>query len=278
MTTTNTEYHHHIPQSTKNSEFHYYIPRSVPNTEYRHYIPQSRSNAEYQNYIPQSTINTESNYHIPQSIPNSEHHYYTPQSKSNAEYQHYIPPPTLNTRRLSNSVQVNTKKIHEISDDDDQLNEPVSLTTTSNHQRNKIQQVDSGIEYDQTSPPPSTSSSTIFNQRCVNNNNNNKRLLFPPVTASSGFDDRSKSTLVRRLNSTKAKITNSNDIQANAITNSCWNLLKKIWLRSLLLGLLILFVLFFMYLSLLDTCSRSTIIRTVSRQIICVEHKGLPTI
>jgi hypothetical protein len=172
---------------------------------------------------------------------------------------------------------MNTKQIHESSDDE--LTKPVNLTSTSNHQRNKIQQVDSGIEYDRTSPPPSSSSSTIFNQRILNEN---PKLLFPPVTTKSAFDGTSSSTLVRRLHSTKtaatARTTMNDTIELKTSADSYWKRLKEIWLRSLLLGLLILFILFYVYFTRLDTCSRSTIIRTVFRKIICIEREGLPTI
>jgi len=151
----------------------------------------------------------------------------------------------------------------------------VNLTATSNHQRNKIQQVDSGIEYDRTSPPPSSSSSTIFNQRILNEN---PKLLFPPVTTKSAFDGTSSSTLVRRLHSTKTAVAHTTMNDTNELKTSYWKRLKEIWLRSLLLGLLILFILFYVYFTRLDTCSRSTIIRTVFRKIICVEREGLPTI
>jgi len=172
---------------------------------------------------------------------------------------------------------MSTKQIHESSDDE--LNKPVNLTTktttnrTSSHQRS---QLDSGIEYDQTSPPTSSSSSTtVFNQRTLDNN----KLLFPPITTNSVFDETSQSTLIRRLHSTKTKPTIKHHSQSNTSMNSYWNRLKQIWFRALLLGLLILLFLFFVYFTRLDACSRTTIIRTVCRKIICIEREeGLPTI
>jgi hypothetical protein len=233
-TTTNTEYHHQIPQST------------IKNTEYHHH------------HIPQSTVkNTEYHHHIPQS------------TMKNTEYYHEIPQSTLNnSQRSSKNIYMTTKQMHESSDDES--HKPVNLTTKSN----QIQHMDSGIEYDRTSPPPSSSSSTIFNQRSMNN-----KLLFPPVTSNPIFDETSQSTLVRRVHSTKTRtLANNNNIQLENRTNSYWNRLQQTWLRSLLLGLLILFILFFVYFSRLDTCSRITMIRTVCRKIIHVEHEGLPTI
>jgi hypothetical protein len=156
-----------------------------------------------------------------------------------------------------------TKQIHESSDDDS--NKPVNLTTTSSSKS----QIDSGIEYDQTSQPNSSSSSTIFNQRTFNN----KRLIIPPLT-----DQISQTKLVHRTHSTKNKIITNDNVQYTTSINSYWNRLRETWLRSLLLGLLILLILFFVYFSRLDTCSRSTIIRTVFRKIICIESEGLPTI
>jgi len=194
---------------------------------------------------------------------------------TNKEYHHHqIPQSTINTQRSENSFYMSNKQIHESSDDDS--NKPVNLTTTTT--TSSKNQLDSGIEYDQTSPPTSSSSSTIFNQRRINNNNNNNKLLIPPITTNKIFDEPSQSKLVRRLHSTKIQTISKDNIQLNPSINSYWDRFKQTWLRSLLLGLLILFILFFIYFSRLDTCSRSTIIRTVFRKIICVEHEGLPTI
>ena len=207
-----------------------------------------------------------------------EYHHHIPQStiKTN-EYYHEIPQSTIKTsQRSSNNIYMNKKQLHESSDDES--NRPVNLTTTStsNQQRHQIQQVDSGIEYDRTSPPPSSSSSTIYNQRTINN-----KPLFPPVTSNQIFDESSQPTLIRRVHSIKTKTTindNNNNIQLENRTNSFWNRLKQTWLRSLLLGLLILFILFFVYFSQLDRCTRITIYRTVCDKIIHVENEGIPTI
>jgi hypothetical protein len=167
---------------------------------------------------------------------------------------------------------MDTKQIHESSDDDS--SKPVNITTATT--RTSKSQIDSGIEYDQTSPPTSSSSSTIFNQRIKNNNN---KFLIPPIAANSVIDETSQSKLVRRLHSTKKiQLISKDNIQLNTSTNSYMDRLKQTWLRSLLLGLLILFILFFVYFSRLDTCSRSILIRTVFRKIICIEHEGIPTI
>jgi len=166
------------------------------------------------------------------------------------------------------------KQLHESSDDDS--HKPVNLTTTSNQQRHRFQQVDSGIEYDRTSPPPSSSSSTIFNQKTLD-----KKPLFPPVTSTEIYDESSQPTLISRIQSTKTRTRtqdNNNNIRVENRTNSYWNRLKQTWLRSLLLGLLILFILFFVYFSRLDTCTRLTIYRTVCHKIIHVENEGIPTL
>jgi thiol:disulfide interchange protein len=214
-----------------------------------------------------------------QRLSSTEYHQYQqiPQSTINTQHRnHQTPPSTANTQRSANNFYMNRKQIHESSDDDS--NKPVNSTATTITSTSK-NPIDSGIEYDQTSPPTSSSSSTIFNQRPMNNhNNNNNKFSSPPITANSVFDEPLKSKLVRRLNPTKTEPIVKNNPQSNLSTNSYWDRLKQIWLRSLLLGLLILFILFFVYFSRLDTCSRSTIIRTVFRKIICIEHEGIPTL
>ncbi|CAF4008912.1 unnamed protein product [Rotaria sordida] len=189
-------------------------------------------------------------------------------------------PHTINNIQQSSNIR---KQIHVSSDDDNddddvvvELNKPVNLIKT------KIQQqVDSGIEYDHISLPPSTSSSTIFNQQIIDNNK--KNLLLPSIKTNSNVND---STFIQRYNKIKTinKDNNynndnkNNKNKLNTLKNSYCNRLKQIWLRSLLLGLFLLFILFLIYFYRLDTCSRSTIIRTVSQKIISVEHQGLPTI
>jgi hypothetical protein len=160
----------------------------------------------------------------------------------------------------------------EDSTDDDLPNQhktPVnSSTNTTRRHLNKDdhskQQGDSGIELDQTS-----SSSTIFNQ---------DRLLFPQ--SNETFDKTSQPTLLRHIqkqttteNATQFPLT----LRKVNQSDTYWNHLKQKWLRSLLLGLLLLWILFVIYLSGLDTCSRSTIIQTVCRKIIYIENEGLPT-
>ncbi|CAF1366901.1 unnamed protein product [Adineta steineri] len=300
-TTTNTEYHHHQQQNSQsaaNKEYHETInkeyhqnPRSTINKEYHqtsqptiskqyhetinkeyHQTPQPTISKEY-HQNSQSKLNKEYQQYHQTSQPtlNKEYHQ-TPLSTMNTEYHHQIPQSKINTQRSTNSYY----KLHDSSDDDESQNKPVNLSKTAN-QRNKVQQFDSGIEYDRTSPPPSSSSSTIFTQRTLNDHS---KLLFPPASTTSILDETSQSTLVQRLHSTKSKIVNDEVVKSSNIPriNSCWNRLKQTWFRSLLLGLLILFILFFVYFNRLDTCSRSIIIRTVFRKIICIEHEGLPTI
>ncbi|CAF4268512.1 unnamed protein product, partial [Rotaria sp. Silwood2] len=187
-------------------------------------------------------------------------------TSTNKEYHYHKQiPQSINNIQQSSKI---IKQIHESSDDDDddvELNKPVNLIKT------KIQQqVDSGIEYDHISLPPSTSSSTIFNQQTIDNN---KKLLSPSIKTNSNLND---STLIQR--SHKIKSINKDNRKLNTLRNSYWNRLKQLWLRSLLLGLFLLFILFLIYFIRLDTCSRSTIIRTVSQKIISIEHQGLPTI
>jgi hypothetical protein len=204
------------------------------------------TNTEYHHQIPQRTINTEYNYQLPQRSTHTEYHHKIPQQSTN------------------NNYYVNRKQIHE-SSDDDSSNKPVNQTTTTTSSSKS--HIDSGIEYDQ---PNSSSSSTIYNQRTINN-----KFLIPPIASHSV----SQSKLVQRLHPTKSKAIIKDTIELNPLTNNTYlDRLRQTWLRSLLLGLLLLLLLFFVYFSRLDTCSRSTIIRTVFRKIICIEHEGLPTI
>ena len=151
-------------------------------------------------------------------------------------------------------------------------------TNTTDRHRNKFQQVDSGIEYDRTSLPPSSSSSTIYTHQTLNDNSKH---LFPPVSTTSILDDTSQSTLLHRLQSTKPTLMEdkaTKTVTSSPTRSSVWNRLKQTWLRSLLLGLLMLFILFFVYFNRLDTCSKSTLVRTVFHKIICIENEGIPTI
>jgi len=208
-----------------------------------------------------TTTNTDYHHQIPNRSTNTEYHYQIPQRSTNTEYHQQIP------QRSTKNFYVNMKQIHE-SSDDDYSNKPVNRTTTTTASSSSKSHIDSGIEYDQTSQPNSSSSSTIFNQRTMNN-----KLIIPPIKTNSV----SQSKLVQRLHSTKSKAIVKDTIQSNLLTNSYWDRLRQTWLRSLLLGLLLLLLLFFVYFSRLDACSRSTMIRTVFRKIICIEHEGLPT-
>lgn len=178
------------------------------------------------------------------------------------EYHKTMPQSMNNTQKVTKSI----KQIHESSDEE--LNKTPVKLIRSNHQKTRVQQqMDSGIEYDHLSSPPSTSSSTIFNQKPINKD---ETLLFPSVSLNS---NQNESTLIRRLSASKTKTT-----KPNIATNSYWDRLKQWWLRALLLGLFLLFLLFMIYFFRLDPCSRSTIIRTVCEKIIYVENQGLPTI
>lgn len=196
-------------------------------------------------------------------------------------YQHHssrpTPQSTGDTQRSFSHVYTTQQRARESSDEE--LSKPVNPTRLTRRQETKkIQHVDSGIEYDQASPPPSSSSSsTTFNQRTTNNHGQHKRILFPSIPSHSPSLD--KTSLVHRL---QASAVASDNFPLNSSIPSTadvyWTRLRQSWLRSLLLGLLILLILFFVYFSRLDTCSRTTMIRSVCRKIICVEHEGLPTL
>ncbi|CAF1547653.1 unnamed protein product [Adineta ricciae] len=200
----------------------------------------------------------------------------TTTTTTNTEYHHQIPQSTIDTHQSTNHYY----KLHESSDDESAkpVNVHKTSTNTTDRRRNKFQQVDSGIEYDRTSLPPSSSSSTIYTHQTVNDNS---KLLFPPVSTTSILDDTSQSTLLHRLQSTKPTLMedkSAKTVTSSPTRSSVWNRLKQTWLRSLLLGLLILFILFFVYFNRLDTCSKSTLVRTVFHKIICIENEGIPTI
>ncbi|UJR37883.1 hypothetical protein I4U23_030573 [Adineta vaga] len=170
------------------------------------------------------------------------------QTTTDTEYHHrhhQNPQSTINTQQSTDHYY----KIHESSDDES--SKPVnsskttatsSSTSRTDHQRNKFQQIDSGIEYDRTSLPASSSSSTIYTHQTLNDNS---KLLFPPVSTDSIIDETSQSRLLHRLNSAKSP---TNETKATKILprTSYWDRLKQTWFRSLLLGLLILLLLFFM--------------------------------
>ena len=204
-------------------------------------------------------------------------------STKNTESRHqHIPHNTKNTQRSLSSnrnkylMDITNNNHQDDSTDDDLPVKPVNLSTTiTRRQFNKNhskQQVDSGIELDQTS-----SSSTINNQQTTHD-----ALLFPP--ANTDFDETSQPSLLRHLQKQPTLdnehfITNQKQLLSTSThSDTYWNHLKQTWFRSLLTGLLLLLILFFVYLSGLDTCSRSAIIRSVCRKIICIESEGLPTI
>ncbi|CAF1248480.1 unnamed protein product [Rotaria sp. Silwood1] len=226
-------------------------------------------------------------------------------STTNTEYHHHhnIPHNKLNSQQTltSNRNQYfmdTTNKNHDGDSTDDDLSnqhiKPVNLTTTTTTIDHPIsddhfkQQGDSGIELDQTS-----SSSTIYNQPTLND-----RLLFP--TTNRNFDQTLPSSLVRRVQNQNIKkkeyfLANENQLRSNLNRlplrsnlnrlplrsnqqDTYRNNLKQKCFRSLLIGLLILFILLLIYLFALDTCSRSAIFRRFFYKIIYIESQGLPTI
>jgi len=214
-------------------------------------------------------------------------------STINSEYHHHIPHHTRNTQRSSSTsnknkylmdITSNNNNNHaeDSTDDDDssnQNNKPVNSLTTTTHGRfnedQLKQQGDSGVELE-----PASSSSTICNQQT-----NINQTLFPPV--NNDFTETSEPTLLRHVKNqiefdNENLIRNQNSLSPTLInlhpSNTYWNHLKQNWFRSLLTGLLILLILFIIYFSGLDTCSRSTIIQSVSRKIIWIENEGIPTI
>ena len=170
----------------------------------------------------------------------------------------------------------NNSHHEEVSSDDDssnQDNNPVHSTTKITHHHLNEDHLkpsnDSGIDLEKTS-----SSSTINNHRT-----SKTRLLFPPPNGN--YDGTSQPTLLHRVQKqTTLEKENQLPLTLTKLNQSdtYWDQLKQKWFRSLLLGLLLLLSLFIIYLSGLDRCSRSAIIQTVCRKIICIESEGLPTI
>lgn len=157
------------------------------------------------------------------------------------------------------------------STDDDASSKPVNMppaTVIRRHLNRNYgkQNIDSGVELDQTS-----SSSTICNQRATPK----EELLFPP--AGTDLDETSQSSLLRH-------IRKRTEQQVRPVVED-WNepdssrgRPSRSWFRSLFVGLLMLLLLFIVYLSGLDRCSRACIIRAVYRHVISIESDGLPTI
>lgn len=200
---------------------------------------------------------------------------------SNTEYHHHqrhVPVSTGGSERSVSHLYTSNEQRHESSDDE--YNKPVNSPTSS--RLHHSQQMDSGIEYDQTSPPASSSSSsTLFNQQTLNTPQlSEKRLHIPsPIPPDANLD---QSSSVRRR-----RLRQSNDVRdplpltsfvERSHLDSYWDRFKQTWLRCLLLGFLMLLLLFVVYFSRLDTCSRTTLIRSVCQKILCVENEGLPTI
>ena len=173
-----------------------------------------------------------------------------------------------------------TKNNHEGDSSDDELpnhtNHPVNNPPILNHRysnpNHSKQHADSGIEIDQNS-----SSSTLSNQLQTNKN----RLLFP--SSNRILEETTQPTLIRRVQ--QQRIIDSRPQNRLTIpivrprpTVTYSNRSKRQWLRSLLIGLLLLLILFLIYLSLLDRCSRSTLIQTICHKIIRIEREGLPPI
>ncbi|CAF1192107.1 unnamed protein product [Adineta steineri] len=203
-------------------------------------------------------------------------------STKNTEYHHHHIPRTITSNRNKYLMDI-TNNNHQADSTDDDLPTPkpvnLSASTIIRRQLNKNhlkQQGDSGIEFDQTS-----SSSTLCNQRTTKD----RTPLFPP--ANTDLDELSQSSLLHHIKKqntleNEQHLRNNHHLSTSSIhinqSNTCWDRLKQTWFRSILTGLLILMILFFIYLSGLDTCSRSTIIQTVCQKIISIESEGIPTI
>jgi hypothetical protein len=204
-------------------------------------------------------------------------------STTNTEYHHqHIPDNKINTQRSLTSnrnkylMDTDNNNHQGDSSDDDLTRNPVKLPTTTRHQLNEDHSKppgDSGIEVDHTS-----SSSTINDEQI-----NQHEPLFPP--ANTDFDEAPpQPSLLRHIQKHNALgnenfIKNPNQLSSTLTdSDTHWNRLQKTWFRSLFTGLLLLLILFLVYLSGLDTCSRSAIIHSVCHKIIRIESEGLPTI
>lgn len=210
-------------------------------------------------------------------------------STTNTEYyHHHIPNNRINTEQIltSNRNKFIINRSNKTPEDDSSDNDlhgmngkPVNSQKKRDRQQkskdNLTQELDSAIELDQTS-----SSSTLYKQNMPKD-----RLLFPP--SNGKYNETSQpSTLVRRLQKQTPLnydniLTKQNKLLPTVKTlkrsNTCWDRFKQSWLRALLIGLFILFILFLTYLLGLDTCSRSAIIKTICQKFIHIENEGLPT-
>lgn len=222
---------------------------------------------------------------------NTEYHHHHPQQQQQQQQIADSSTSTAtSTRNFAHLYSTDRRRTNESSDDE--FSKPVNFKTSNrrHEQMEKISQMDSGIEYDHTSPPASSSSSsTIFNQRSLDTTHQDDQRLFIPPVPNSNDEIRMKNVrdqtqLMRRNISTGS---NTNRIKKNLATaqptpvktsTSCSTRLKQICFRSFLVGLLLLFILFFVYFSRLDSCSRRTLIQSICEKIICIEHDGLPTI
>ena len=184
-------------------------------------------------------------------------------SVTNTEYHHHHP---ILHRKYPMSDSNNHHTGNTTDEDEDP---PVDLSTTNNHSKNHV---DSGIEFDQNS-----SSSTIYNQRT-----DEDRLLFPQTNRA--FEETAQPTLIRRIKPQEPLTFYNDNEDQLPITRIHFNPPKRRWnplirccFLSLLIGLLILLSLFITYLFIIDTCTRSEILRSFCEKIIVIES-GTPTI
>ncbi|CAF1219651.1 unnamed protein product [Didymodactylos carnosus] len=127
---------------------------------------------------------------------------------------------------------------------------------------------------------PSNSDSSLRNEFKVRRSPNEQQHLF--VTDDDSTNSR---TMPRQRHQSQIKNQLSSSLnQSTNVTRttrlvplSYTDRLRQIWLKSLILGLLILLALFTLYFFCLDSCTQNSWSRNIISKIIRVEHDGLPT-
>ncbi len=177
-------------------------------------------------------------------------------SITNTQYHHHIP------RRTSKYTMDNTNNNHTGDSTDDE--QPVN----SNHSK---QHTDSTNDFDQIS-----SSTAIYDQQPQSD-----PLISPQ--SNRAFEETSESTLLHRLQQQREfDNENQNQFLTTRVhfnsSNTLWNRFKQHWFLALFIGLLICLGLFIIYLSALDSCSRSAFIRSICYAIIHIDYAESPLI
>jgi hypothetical protein len=152
--------------------------------------------------------------------------------------------------------------------------------TNNNHTGDSTddeQPVDSKQHTDSTNDFDQISSSTTINDQQPQID----PLIFPP--RNRAFEETSEPTLLYRVQQQRGfDNENQNQFLTTRVhfnsSNTLWNRFKQHWFLALFIGLLICLGLFIIYLSALDSCSRSAFIRSICYAIIHIDYAESPLI